>query len=481
MIIYFADRSLNLLGQASTSLPGGLRLYDDVTTEEVEPGVSSFASRVSYNDQSRKTLENAVQEGRFIIKSGGSAFNEKENSYDSLYQIIDTEFDTKNQELTLYAEDAGLDLINKVVDAVELKNKTLLQMLQYFVPGDWEIRLNGTPTGTKTYTWDGENTAIERINSVVKLFGCEVYYSFEIEQFKVTAKVINVVPKRGTQQATAQLRLNKDIDRIITKRSIANLATAYAVTGGTPNGSDKPITLKGYSWTRTDDETGDVYQVDPATGQTRNITQMKAWASALDTDGLIVRTFNFDTTSKAVLAGQAMAELKKHCYPEVNYECDFVQFPDGTQVGDRVEIIDEDGELYLEARLLKMETSVSNQTQKAVIGEYLIKDSGISPEVEALAKEFAQKVKSGLHGTVISIASSGGNVFHNVPIATTLAATVFYGEKAITDQETLEQTYGAYAALKWYDSNDNLVGDGFSLAVSSPNDTAKYKARLITS
>lgn len=477
MIIYFADRGLNILGLASTELPGGLRIVEDTTVEEIDSGVNSFTCRVAYNDQSRSDLENAVQVGRFILKSGSQAFGSKENVYDSLYQILETEFDTESQELYLYAEDAGLELINKVVEGTTLTNKTMTQMLNAFVPGDWTLNLNGCPTGTKTYTWDGENTCTERINSIAGIFDCEVYYSFIIERFEISAKVINFTPKRGTQIATAQLRLNKDINRITTKSSIANLATAFAVTGGTPEGSNTPINLKNYTWTPYVDEKGDRYEVDRTTGQMRNVTQMAHWASAIDTDGLIVKSFSFDTTNKATLAGQARAELQKVCYPEVNYECDFVELPDDVQVGDRVNIIDEDGELYLEARLLKIETSVTGQTQQATIGEYLIKESGISDAVRAFAEEFATKAKDGVDGTVLSVTSSGGNIFHNTAIRTTLYASVFIGNVVITTQAELETLFGAGAAIKWYNGG-TLIGTGISYTLSSENTKETITARL---
>ena len=198
MIIYFADRNLNILGLASTSLPGGFRLYDDLTTEEIESGVNSFTCRIGYNDYSRAELESAVSVGRFILKSSGSAFTDKENTYDSLYQIVETEFDTLSQELYLYAEDAGLDLLNKVVDAATLKDKTLSQMLRTFIPSDWSLNLMGTPGGTKSCSWDGENTCTERINSVAALFDCEVYYSFLIERFRITANMSYIKSQAGT-------------------------------------------------------------------------------------------------------------------------------------------------------------------------------------------------------------------------------------------------------------------------------------------
>ena len=39
MIVYFADRHMNVLGQASTILPEGMTITDDLKTEDVETGV----------------------------------------------------------------------------------------------------------------------------------------------------------------------------------------------------------------------------------------------------------------------------------------------------------------------------------------------------------------------------------------------------------------------------------------------------------
>lgn len=479
MIVYFTNRQLEVLGQASTSLPLGLRIIEDSTTEDVDTGCNIFTCRVHCNGNPREEVERLAQEGHFIIKGSGTSFTDKENTYDSLYQIIETEFDTLNNSVYIYAEDAGLDLINRVVGASTQSNKTLQQMLSAFVPAGWTYRLNGTPTGTKTYTWDGENTVVERIKSVANLFGCEMYYSFVIERMEVTQRVINVIPKRGSAEAVAQLRLGRDIDNIVTKKSISNLATAFSVTGGTPSNSNTPINLKGYSYTYTDGK-GDKYQVDSSTGQMRNITQMQRWASVLDTDGLIVKTYSFDTTDKATLAGQARAALQKVCYPEVNYECTIINLPDFVRVGDRINVIDSEGDLYLEARVLQLIVSVSNESAEAVLGEYKIKQGGISDIVSQLATDFSNKVKNGLDSTTISVISSGGNIFHNQQISTTLTATVYCGTDAITTQSQLENIYGAGAQIRWYSLNNALLGNGFTYNLSTSETAASVLCRLYT-
>ena len=382
MIIYFCDRQLNILGHASIELPQGIRVSQDKTVEDVESGVNSFECILTWDNNQRSELEYGIQAGNYILK-------QSDTEYDSLYQIVETESDTKAQEISLYAEDAGLDLLNTLCPAVTLTNKTIGQMLTHFLPSEWSVELQDAPSTTKTYTWDGESTCTERVRSVVSLWDCELYYSFEIDGLQVKKRVLNVVQKRGMQTAIPQLRLNYDIDKIVTKTSIADLVTALNVTGGTPEGTDTPINLVGYSYSYTDYDTGDEYEVDTATGQMRNISAMDRWSSEIDPDGLWVGSFSFDTTDKAILAGEARAELQRRCYPLVNYSVDFTHLPDNARIGDRVNIVDDKGGLYLEARLLQIETCEADGTKKATIGEYLLKSSGISDKVQALAEEVA--------------------------------------------------------------------------------------------
>lgn len=384
MIIYFCDRELNILGHASTTLPGGIRISQDKTTEDVESGVNSFECILTWDDDTRAELEQGIVAGNYILK-------QSDTKYDSLYQIVETESDTKEQEISLYAEDAGLDLLNTLCPATTLQNMTMLQMLQTFMPSDWTISIWDAPTTTKSNEWEGESTRTERIRSVVGLWDCELYYTFRVEGLQVKEKILNVVQKRGRQEAIPQLRLNYDIDRIVTRTSIADLVTALNVTGGTPSDSETPINLVGYTYNYTDPATGDLYQVDTATGQMRNVTAMGRWSSAIDEDGLWVGSYTFDTTDKAILAGQARAELQRRCYPAVNYEVDFAKLPEDAKIGDRVNIIDDDGGLYLEARLLQIETCEAEDTKTATIGEYLLKSSGISDRVAQLASDLASQ------------------------------------------------------------------------------------------
>ena len=467
MIVYFTDRDLSILAHASTSLPAGYRIREDTTTEEVETGVNTFTCTVSYDSDSRTALEDAVQVGRYVLKQSDTT--DSSNVYDSLYQILDVETDTKSQEIRCYAEDAGLDLLNTLCPAVKL-NGNISYMMRYFLPSDWTLNLEDTPTNTRTYTWDGESTATERLMSVANLFGCELYYSFDIDRLQVTRKILNVTKKRGNQTAIPQLRLNFDVDRIYCKQSIADLVTAINVTGGTPENQEVPINLKNYTYSYTDPTTGDVYKVDKPTGQMRNITAMQRWSSVIDRDGLWVGSFTFDTTDKAVLAGQARAELQKRSQIAVNYEVDFAVLPDDVKIGDRVNIIDEHGELYLDARLLRIESSVTEEKRVAVIGEYLIRQSGISEKVAQMASDLASARENdrALAEQLQIVTDTVGSLFTLEVDSDIVLGTAHLTARLLNGKTDVKTDYDPNW-FKWILRNENgesLLGRGYTLDVN---------------
>ena len=529
MILFFADRQLNIIGQASTMLPEGLAVLEDRKTEDIETGVAVFECRVPFDDVTLSTVYTCTEVGNYILRN-----HDKENEF---YTIIDTEIDTKNREVYIYAEDAGLDLLNEVVGEYAAdKAYPISHYIEKFAyDSGFEIGVNEAASLTRQLSWDGETTAAERIASVATQFdGCEVSYSFDIVGLEVTHKYINIYKQRG-KDIGATLRLNADIDRIVTKKSIANLATALRCTGGTPdqsttvlevtssgspqveyrvdletasrtasavqitatvtaalksesaelgeayglkasvyiggawhsatikatdkdhkqkwegttnhsteytftvsgvaegtatfsdiqfkvertdsvggsagvlgatncgafkipnyieggeNGEDinsRPITLDGYKY-----DDGD-FHVDGAVLKSRKALQRwsrYSWTKEPNKTGAgghIVKTFSHDTLDQSELCAHAITELKKICEMEVNYEVDIAKLPDNVKIGDRINIVDDAGELYVSARVLQLETSVADQEHNATLGEYLIKGSGIHQKVIDLAAEF---------------------------------------------------------------------------------------------
>lgn len=384
MILYFADRKMNIVGQASTELPGGISILDDKKVEDVETGVATFETYVQYDDETRKNVEECTAVGNYILRS-----DEGENEF---YTIIESESDTKNKEIYVYAEDAGLDLINQTVGAyaADQAYPIAFYINKFAYDSGFEIGINEASDLSRKLSWEGEATVTERLASVATQFdNCEISYSFEVKNLEVTRKFINIYKKRGKNDGV-KLRLNKEIDRIQVNKSIANLATALEVTGGIPENEENPITLKGYTY-----DDGDFYVKDGilCSRSAKEIWSRYVWNKEPNKiegeSGHIIRQYSYDTTSQSELCNRAITELKKLREIEVNYEVDIATLPNNVKIGDTVNVIDEAGEMYLQTRLLKLEKSVVNKSYKATLGEFLLKNIDINEKVIDLAKKFS--------------------------------------------------------------------------------------------
>ena len=109
------------------------------------------------------------------------------------------------------------------------------------------------------------------------------------------------------------------------------------------------------------------------------------------------------------MCSKAIKELKKLRQMEVNYEVEINNLPEGIRIGDRINIVDDGGALYLSARILKLETSICDQKQTATLGEYLLKGSGISAKVEELAEKFAAMADRTLYTWIAYADDAQGN------------------------------------------------------------------------
>ena len=384
MIIYFADRKMNILGYASDRLKKGYIIQDDKKTEDVETGVAVFECTIGYNSATLQDLDQCMEVGNYILRS-----NDGEKEF---YTIIESERDSKDQTIYIYAEDAGMDLLNEVVGAYAADQAYDIEFYvnKFAADTGFEIGINEIPNLTRKLSWEGEATATERIASVATQFdNAEISYSFETKGMIITHKYINIHKQRG-KDSGIQLRLNREIDRVIVNKSVANLATALIATGGTPEGEDKAITLEGYEY-----DDGDFY----VSGIRLNSRSALAKWSRYVWDkepgrlegytGHIVQRYSYDTTSQSELCNRAITELKKRSQIEVNYEIEISEFPENLKIGDRADIVDDGGELYVSSRILKLETSVTGRSRKATLGDYLIRGSGISERIEELAEQFA--------------------------------------------------------------------------------------------
>lgn len=460
MIVYAADRAMNILGTAATRLRKGLVIYDDIKTEDTETGVASFEFTVRYTKEQRKKAEEMLDIGNYILRKDGDS--------EDYFTITDYDQDTKLQKITVYAEDAGLDLLNDVMAKSE--NTTAHNIAWYVTQcisnTGFEIGKNEYQGQNLALEFKNEQTAKERLDEIAEMFGAEISYGFEIKGMDVTHKYIHIHQKRGKDKGV-RLVLNRDIDRIRISKNINEIATGLVVEGGSPKNRDTPTTLSGLTY-----DDGDFY----VSGKNLYSRQaLQKWArflpdvkkQATGVSAHIMRTYDSDTTDQETLLLEAILELTKLREAQVNYEVDIVKLPEDTALGDTVYIVDEAGELYLESRIIKLETRCSQNKKTATLGEFLIREGGISDSVRALAKRFSDYANNIKSQTVFDVLTEYTST------ETVLTAKVYRSRKDITGQFTA-------SSFTWYKKTEDEyteLGTGYTWTVS--NDTMGYGGTIV--
>ena len=371
-------------------------ITNDKKTEEISEGVAIFECNLDYDftnsnkdEKQEVDVKKLAAVGNFILKQSA------DDGKAEVYTIIDSTIDPIQKDASIYAEDAGLDLLNEVVGTYTADKAYSVDhyINKFTYDSGFEIGINEVSNLTRKLSWDGEATATERLLSVATQFdNAEIEFSFKVENMAVTGKYINVYKKRGNDSGVT-LTVGKEVSGFRIKSSIADLATAYRCTGGTPEGSENPITLDGYKYDDGDFYVSGSYVKSRKALEKWSRYQIKTEKKENDV-GHIVKNFSYDTTSKSELCNRAVSSLKKICDEAITYEVELLYLPDGVKVGDTVSIVDDDDNTYLTARLLKLETSESNDTKEAELGDYVRQESGIDEKVIELAERFEKIAKN---------------------------------------------------------------------------------------
>ena len=268
MIVYFANRYMDILGMAATDLPDSYTLQHDIKKLDIDSGISTFEMEFLYQDDTHVKAKEIVAVGNYILRY--------HNDQTEFYTIIESEDDTEKKTIWVYAEDAGLDLLNEIVQpyAAASAQNIAFYINRFTRDSGFEIGLNEVSDRTRTLSWDGSATASERVRSIANQFDAEIGYRFDINKLEVKHKYIDIYERRGTD-TEQELRLGREVDKIVEKKSITNLCTCLRVTGGTPEGSNTPINLIGYSY-----DDGDIYVSSPY-GDLKSRKALEVWSRYL--------------------------------------------------------------------------------------------------------------------------------------------------------------------------------------------------------
>lgn len=389
MILYFADKNFKILGTASTSLSGGYVIIDDTKKEEVETGVATLDCTVAYTDDTRADIESWCRAGNYVL-----AYYGKETAADmdivNLFMITTTELSVLDHTIKFESEDSGLDLLNNLAkEYTGTEQMSAADYINKFLEKTgFRLRNNNVSKNPKKLEWTSTDTVTKRLADIAEKFEIELTYGFSVKGLTVSDRWVDIADETG-KDTKINLYIDKEVNNITVKNTIENLATALYATG------KDNLTLIGFTIPEADK---DKYQIDPD-GNLVSLEALTKWARVdyagkESFSGNLYQKFeSSDTDSQADLYRLAKEKLDAISDIETNYEIDIADLPPGVGIGDRVNIVDDAGNTYISGRILELETSVTDGTKKATLGEYVIKDSGISAIVESLASSFANLSK----------------------------------------------------------------------------------------
>lgn len=364
--IAILSKSNAVVGYLDNDAPEALHYYDDVLHNYLTGSTSTFSFTTSTN----------TNEWFAKLKVGNKLAFRYAN-VDYFFNIVKTE-QTEN-ELSVEAMSACLELINEECteyppEGTEKSAKTFEEYLAIFDPsGALEIGKNEIADYTRTCSWDGEDTQLERIYSLASKFDAEVEFRPVLNSdYTLEKLVINVYHEHdddhqgiGTDRTNGQrIRYGYGLDGITKASDITELYTAILATG------EDGLTTYGYTptgedWTQTDSDGNVLYSKPLNSAYMYADSAMQKFPSQTTGSGdkAILYRWETDYTTKEKLFAKALSKLKKISKPQVTYEIDSTY--SGGKIGDTVVVIDEEFEpaMYLEARIAEQEISFTDPTQ----------------------------------------------------------------------------------------------------------------------
>ncbi|MDN6657335.1 MAG: hypothetical protein L0K85_06775, partial [Staphylococcus simulans] len=198
----------------------------------------------------------------------------------------------------------------------------------------------------------------------------------------------------------------------------------------------------------------------------RAVQSRDRFTSKVGGEGYIAKKWSYETTNENVLAGQALAELKKLCEPKVTVTIKGYEY---LGIGDTVLVQNTAyvPTLNLSARISEQEIYFDDPS----------KNSSTFTNVEILQSQVDQSLLDRVNALIeqtkpytLSLVSDNGVTFKNSEGKTTLSAIVYNGTQVITPDVT----------VRWY-KDDVWVKTGYSLTIEAKNINAKavYKAIVI--
>ncbi|WP_125702407.1 phage tail protein [Lacticaseibacillus daqingensis] len=380
MDFYFTDRQYNVLGVASTDSTSPRRVANETEQQSTEAATVALSGTLYF------TRDNLTQ-ARSMAATGNYILYRDDQDQDQFLTILESHLNASTQSISFAGDSAGNDLRNETVNSYTAsKAMTFAEYFALFATDSgWEVGVNEAANNTRTLSWEGEETAYERLLSTATEFGVKVEFSFTIHGTDPVKRYVNIRNSIGTDSFVT-LRVGKELNSITVDTDMYDMYNAVYATGGTPDGSDTAITLKGYKW--TDPEGRYILTSD---GSLRDTESVKTWSrlrsndNPTPTDSYLNHVKNYEAVTQDTLLQSALADLKKYNHPAVNYTLDVARLPNNVHKGDTIHIEDAELGLYLSGTVLDISKSYSENSTTATVGDYKIEPNKVAASLKNLA------------------------------------------------------------------------------------------------
>ena len=406
-MITLTDREYNKLCQLHFGSSGGLIAYNDWFEQDLDTGIGTYEFTV---DKTGNPEIEKINVGCYLMVKDGSKLRS--------FEIMRIEED-KNSK-TIYAEDAGLDLLGEQVPPYKAdKSYPITHYIEEFTfDSGWEIGTNEIPaTTTRKLEWQGTETATKRLLQLVKRFDAEISYDFEFLNDKIHKKLIHI-HKRIGEDKKVRLEVGREASNVKRTISIENLATTIVATGA------DGITLAGaeYNEGNIRSDLNSIYLID--------YDAVARWKRAgyAPAGGGIVKRYESEAKTPQTLMVEAVIKLKQWNHPEVTYDVPINILPREVNIGDTVVIVDHHYEpaLIVSGRVSSIKKSLATRENGEIkITNIESREDTISEKVRRLSTLVQERLFDFTSVPfVMTIQSTDGVVFQNSNIATKLIANV---------------------------------------------------------
>lgn len=384
MDFYITDRTFTLKEVISTEGNTDFRVVSVEDVSTLETSSRRMTMDISFTPETSSRAKQSFKVGNYVLYTDL-------NGKQQWQTIMKATHNPLAQTRSLELESAGMDLLNETTSDYKAPSaKDIAFYINYFTyDSGWDIGINEIKNLTRKLEWEGEATALERILSVATQFdNAELEFRFEFVGNELHKRYIDIRKKRGTNDHH-RMYVNRDINSIVVNEDIYELVNAIYATGGTPEGSDKAINLIGYNWTDPDGR----FTLSKQDGIIRDTKNVKQWSRLNRVGNYFVQHKQYETTDKNTLINNVISHLKKYSEPLVSYDVDIANIPDRLVVGDTIELVDENEQLYLSSRVQQLTYDYTTGLCEATLSDFVRLQSGIDERLRDIELKMNNKTE----------------------------------------------------------------------------------------